>query len=150
GGEARDPFALVGWIDRCKRVLAGEVPDDLQRDRLGNAHDGELAVDLAGPLAGAPNPSAAEGDDRVAIGMEEAVALQIVVELLHARPETRRLDHHVDRAAFRIRRRELQPAVEIEEESGLARQAKVIPGEADRGVLLIELPRISQGPRRQE
>src|SRR5690606_10909385 len=46
----------------------------------------------------------------------------------------------VDAATLGIGRREVQPPVEVQKLTRLARQPQVIPRKADRGVLLVELP----------
>src|SRR5690606_5188951 len=75
---------------------------DIQRHRLGNATDGQIAVQFARVLAGLLDPRALERDSRVIFNVQEVGRAQMRVAVGLACVDAGRVDLYIDRAIFRV------------------------------------------------
>src|SRR5690606_24382162 len=134
-GEAR---ALA-----APRILAHSLEDRVERDLHGRVADGEVADDAEARallVKRTLNALAAERDRRVALHIEEVLRTQVLVPILDAGVDARRVDLDFGRRVFRRVLVHRDGAAERLEAAAHRREHHVLDRELDARVRGVDLP----------
>jgi hypothetical protein len=127
-------------------ILCRPFELDVECHRLGNAADGEIAVDEILVAAASDDVGALEGDLRVVGGIEEVVGAKVIVAIGVSRVDAGHVDLPFKRRLGEIAGVETDLAVELSKLTANRRHHHVFDGKADMAVNAVDDERHGGSP----